>query len=150
MNWKIEDLNPKKSVTTLNRSRLAFQLLCQQGPSSQGSGFSSSHVWMWELDCEESWAPRNWYFWIVVLEKTRESPLDFKESQTVHPKWNESWICIGRTDVEAKTSILGNLIWRADSFEKTLMLERLRQEEKGMTEDEMAGWHHQLDGHEFE
>ena len=76
-----------------------------KGRSSQGYGFSSSHVWMWQLDCEESWAPKNWCFWTVVLEKTVESPLDCKEIQPAHPKGNQSWIFIGRTDVKAETSI---------------------------------------------
>ena len=74
--------------------------------SSQGYGFSSSHVWMWELDCEEGWAPKNWCLWTVVLEKTLESPLDCKEIHPVHPKGNQSWVFIGRTDVEAETPIL--------------------------------------------
>ena len=77
-----------------------------KGLSSQGYGFSSSHGWMWELDYKESWALKNWYFWTVVLEKTLENPLDCKEIQPVHPKGNQSWICIGRTDVEAETLIL--------------------------------------------
>ena len=77
-----------------------------KGPSSQGYGFSSSHVWMWELDHKESWAPKNWCFWTMELEKTLESPLDCKEIQPVHPKGNESWIFIGRTDAEAETPIL--------------------------------------------
>ena len=77
-----------------------------KGPSSQGYGFSSGHVWMWELDCEESWAPKNWCFWTVVLEKTLESPLDCKEIQPVHPKGDQSWIFFGRTDAEAETPIL--------------------------------------------
>ena len=77
-----------------------------KGPSSQGYSFSSGHVWMWELDCEESWAPKNWYFWTVVLEKTLESPLDCKEIQPVHPKGDESWVFIGRTDAEGETPIL--------------------------------------------
>ena len=86
--------------------------------SNQGYGFSSSHVWMWELDCEESWSPRNWCFWTVVLEKTLESPLDCKEIQPVHPKGDLSWVFIGRTDVEAETPILWSpdvkswLIWK--------------------------------------
>ena len=74
--------------------------------SGQGYGFSSGHVWTWELDCEESWALKNWYFWTVVLEKTLESPLDCKEIQPVHPKGYQSWVLIGRTDVEAETPIL--------------------------------------------
>ena len=106
---------------------------------------------MWELDYEESWEPKNWCFWTVVLEKTLESPLDFKEIKAVHPKGNQSWIFIGRTDVEAEAPIL----WPPD--EKNWLFRKdpdagkyWRQEEKGTTENEMAGWHHQLDGHEFE
>ena len=122
-----------------------------KGPSSQGYGFSSSHVWMWQLDYKESWAAKNWCFWTVVLEKTLESPLDCKESKPVHPKGNQSWIFIGRTDVEAETLIF----WSPDM--KSWLIgkdpdagEDWRQEEKGMAEDEMVGWHHWLDGHEFE
>jgi len=81
-----------------------------KGPFSQSYGFSSSHVWMWELDYKESWAPKNWCFWTVILEKTLESPLDCKEIQPVHPKGNQFWIFIGRTDVEAETPIL----WPSD------------------------------------
>ena len=77
-----------------------------KGPSSQSYGFSSGHVRMWELDSEESWAPKNWYFWTVVLEKTLESPLDCKEIQPVHPKGSQSWMFIGRTDIEAEIPIL--------------------------------------------
>ena len=83
----------------------------KKGPSSQGYGFSSGPVWMWELDYKESWAQKNWCFWIVVLEKTLESPLDCKEIQPVHPKGDQSWVFIGRTDVEAETPIL----WPPDS-----------------------------------
>ena len=90
--------------------------------SSQGYGLSSGHVWMWELDYKESWAPKNWCFWTVVLGKTLESPLDCKEIQPVHPKGDQSWVFIGRTDVEAKTQYFGHLMWRVDSLEKTLML----------------------------
>ena len=77
-----------------------------KGSSSQGYGFSCGHVWMWELDCEESLAPKNWCFWTVVLEKTLESPLDWKDIQPVHPKGDQSWVFIGRTDAEAETPIL--------------------------------------------
>ena len=120
-------------------------------PSSQSYDFSSSHVWMWELDCEESWAPKNWCFWTVVLEKTLESPLDCKEIQSVHPKGNQSWIFIGRTDAEAETPILWPpdvnywLIWKDPDAGKDW-----RGEEKGMAEDETVGWHHWLNLHEFE
>ena len=113
--------------------------------------FSSSHVWMWELDSKESWAPKNWCFWTVVLEKTLESPLDYKDIQPVHPKGNQSWIFIGRTDAEAEIPIL----WPPDA--KNWLIGKdsdagkgLRQEEKGTTEDEMVGWHHCLNGHVFE
>ena len=122
-----------------------------KGPSSQSYGFSSSHVWLWELGYKESWALKTWCFWTVVLEKTLESPLDSKEIQPAHPKGNQSWIFIGRTDAEAETPIL----WPPDA--KNWLIEKdpdagkdWRQEEKGMTEDEMVGWHHRLNGHEFE
>ena len=120
-----------------------------KGLSSQGYGFSSGHVWMWELDCEKSWAPKNWYFWTVVLKKTLESPLDCKEIQPINPKGNQSWVFIGRTDAETP------ILW--PPYVKNWFIGKESnagrgwgQEEKGMTEDEMAGWHHQLDGHEFE
>ena len=95
-----------------------------KGLSSQGYGFSSSHVWMWELDYKESRALKNWFFWTVVLEKTLESPLDCKEIQPIHPKGSQSWIFIERTDVEAETPIL----WPPDAknwLEKTLMLGKI-------------------------
>ena len=119
--------------------------------SSQDDGFSSSHVWVWELDYEERWVLKNWRFWTVVLEKTLESPLDCKEIQPVHPKENHSWIFTGRTYVEAETPILQPsdvkrwLIWKDPDAGKDW-----RQEEKGTTKDEMTGWHHWLNGHEFE
>ena len=95
----------------------------KKGLCSQSHGFSSSHVWLWEVDYKESWAPKNWCFWAVVLEKTLESPLDCKEIKPVHPKGNQPWIFIGRTDAEAETPILWPPdVWRADSLEKTLML----------------------------
>ena len=96
-----------------------------KGPSRQPYAFSSSHVWMWELDYKESWALKNWCFWTVVLEKTLESPLDCKEIQPVHPKGNWSWVLIGRIDIKAETLVFGHLMWRADSFEKTLMLGKI-------------------------
>ena len=122
-----------------------------KGPSSQGYGFSSSHVWMWELNYKESWALKNWCFWTVVLEKALKSPLDCKEIQPVHPKGNQSWIFTGRTDVKAETPVLcqpdvkNGLIWKDPDAGKDW-----RWEEKGMIEDEMVGWHHRLNGHEFE
>ena len=122
-----------------------------RGPSSQSYGLSSSHVWMWELDYKESWAPKNWCFWTVLLEKTLESPLDCKEIQPVYPKGNQSWIFIGRTDVEAETPIFGHLMWRTDPLKKKPDAGKgWRWEERGTTEDEIVGWHHWLNGHEFE
>ena len=116
----------------------------------QSYGFSSSHVWMWELDYKEGWVLKNWCFWILVLEKTLEGPLYCKEIQPVHPNGNQSWIFIGRTDVEVETPILWPpdmknwLIWKYPDAGKDW------RQEKGTTEDEMVGWHHRLDGHEFE
>ena len=121
-----------------------------KGLSSQSYGFSSSHLWMWELDCKEIWVPKNWCFWTVVLDKTLESPLDCKEVQLVHPKWNQSWIFMKGLMLKLKLQYFGHLMWRTDSWEKTLMLQRLKAGGEGMTEDEMVGWHHWLDGHEFE
>ena len=108
-------------------------------------------VWMWELDYKESWELKNWCFWTVVLEKTLESPLDYKKSQPVHPKGNQSWIFIGRTDAEAETPIL----WPPDAKNRLIGKDPdagndWRWEEKGTTQDEMVGWHHWLDAHEFE
>ena len=122
----------------------------KKGLSSQGYGFSSGHVWMWELNCEERWA-QNWCFWTVVLEKTLESPLDCKETQPVLSKGNQSWVFVGRTDAKAETPILWPPHAKCWLIGKDPDAWRdWGQGEKGMTEDEMAGWHHQLDGHEFE
>ena len=103
--WRESYDQPRKHI---KKQRHYF---ANKGPSSQGYGFSSGHVWMWELDCKESWAPMNWCFWTVVLGKTPESPLECKEIQQVHPKGNQSWIFVRRTDVEAETPIL----WPPDS-----------------------------------
>ena len=140
----------KKSCDKLSilKSRDYF---ANKGPSSQGYGFSSGHVQMWELNHKESWALKNWCFWAVVLEKILESPLDCKEIKPVNPKGNQSWIFIGRTDAEAEAPILWPpdeknwLIWKDPDAEKDW-----RQDGKGTTEDEMVGWHQRLDGHEFE
>ena len=121
-----------------------------KGPSSKGYGFSSSHVLMWELDHKESWVPKNWCFWIVVLEKTLESPLACKEIEPVHPKGNHSWIFIGRSDAEAETPVLWPPDWKKWLVGKDPDAGKdWRREEKGMTKDEMVGWHHWLNGHEF-
>ena len=122
-----------------------------KGPSSlihHDYGFSSSHVWMWELDYKESWAPKNWCFWTVVLEKTLESPLDCKEIQPIHPKGNQAWIFIGRTETEAEAPIF----WPPDVKSRLIRRDDAGKDwrQKRTTEDEMVGWHHRLNGHEFE
>ena len=120
-----------------------------KGPSSQSYGFSSSHVWMWELDYKESWGPKNWCFWTVVLEKILESPLDSNKIQLVHSKGNQSRIFIGRIDAETP------ILWKPDAKSWLILKDPdarkdWRWEEKGTTEDEMVGCHHWLSGHEFE
>ena len=122
-----------------------------KGPSSQGYGFSSGQIWMWEFDYKESWALKSWCFWTVVLDKTLESLLDCKEIHPVCPKGNRSWIFFERTDAEPKTPIL------CPPHVKNWLLEKdpdagkdWRWEENRMTEDEMVGWHHRLSGHEFQ
>ena len=142
--WKESYHQPRQHI---KKQRYYF---ANKGPSTQGYGFSSGCVWMWELDCEESWVPKNWCFWTVVLEKTLESPLNCKEIQPVHPKGDQSWVFMGRTDVEVETPILWPpdvkswFIWKGPDPGKDW-----GQDEKGTTEDEMAGWHHWLDGHGF-
>ena len=118
--------------------------------SSQSYGFSSSHVWMWELDHKEGWTPKNWYFWAVVLEKMLESPLDCKETKPVSPKGNQSWMFIGRTDAKAEASVLWPPDAKSQFIRKDSAGKDWSREEKGMTEDEMVGWHHRLHEHEFE
>ena len=107
----------------------------------------ASHVWMWELDHKESWAPKNWCFWSMVLEKTLQSPLDCKEIQHVHPKGNQSWIFI--EGLMLKLILQWKRPWCSNGKDPDAGKD-WKQEEKGMTEDEMVGWHHPLDGHEFE
>ena len=152
---KAEDIKTRwqKYTEELHKKIFRTQIITMvcKGPSSQGYGFSSSHVWMWELDCEESWMPKNWCFWTVVLEKTLESPLDCKKIQPVHSKGDQPWVFIGRTDPKAETSILWPLHAKSWLIGKDSDAGRdWGQEEKGMTEDEIAEWHHQLDECEFE
>ena len=145
VSWKKSYNKPRQGIRK-QRHRFADKDLY-----SQSYGFSSSHVQMWELDHKEGWALKNWCFWTMVLETTLEIPLDCKEIQPVHPKGNQSWIFIGRTDAEAKTPVL----WPPDA--KNWLLGKdpdagkdWRQEDKRTTEDEMVRWHHWLDGPEFE
>ena len=142
--WKKSCDQPRQHI---KKQRHYF---ANKGPSSQSYGFSSGHVWMWELDCEESWALKNWCFWTVVL-KTLESPLDCKEIKPVNPKGNQFWIFIGRTDAEAEAPIFWppeakNWLTGKDPEAR----KDWGQEKKGSIEDEMVGWHHRLCGHELE
>ena len=140
----------RKAMTNLESILNSRHYFANKGLSNQSYGFSSSHVWMWELDYKESWAPKNWSFRTVVLEKTLESPLDCKEIQPVHPKGNQSWIFIGRTDTKAETPIL----WPPDAKNSLIGKDPdagkdWRQEENGR-QRMMIGWHHRLNGYEFE
>ena len=142
--WKKSYDQPRQHI---KKQRYYF---VNKGLSSQSYGFSSSHVWMWELDHKEGWVPKNWCFWTVVLEKTLENRLDCKEIKPVNPKGNQSWIFIGRTDATAEAPIL----WPPDAKSRLIRKDpdagKDRRQEKETTEDEMVGWHHQLDIHEFE
>ena len=151
--WNQKMLAPWKESYDQPRQHIKKQrcYFADKGPSSQSYDFSSSVVWMWQLDHKESWAPKNWCFWTVVLEKTLESPLDSKEIKPISHKGDQSWVFIGRTDAEAETAVL----WPPDV--KNWLIGKdpdagkdWRQEEKWTTEDEIVGWHHWLNGHEFE
>ena len=154
--WNWKTLVPWKKSYDQPRQHIKKQrhYFASKGPSSQSYGFSSSHVWMWELDYKESWVAKNWCFCIVVLEKTLESPLDFKEIEPVNPRGNQSWIFIGRTDAEAEASILWPpnvknwLNWKDPDAGKDWRWES-PPPLKGTTEDEMVGWHYWLNGHEY-
>ena len=117
---KLKMLAPRKKNYDQSRQHSKNQrhYFANEGPSSHGYGFSCGHVWMWELDCEESWVPKNWCFWTVVLEKTLESPLDCKEIQLIHSKGDQSWVLM----LKLKLQYFGHLMWRVDSLEKTLIL----------------------------
>ena len=120
--WKQSYDQPRQHI---KKQRHYF---ANKGPSSQGYDFSSGHVWIWKLDYKERWALKNWCFWSVVLEKTLESPLDCKEIQPVHPKGDQSWVFIGKTVVGVFGHLwpnFGHMMWRAASFEKTLMLGKI-------------------------
>ena len=135
--WKESYDQPRQHI---KKQRHYF---ANKGPSSKGYGFSSGHAWMWELDYQESWALKNRCFWSVALEKTLESPLDCKEIQPGHPKGDQSWIFIERTDAEAETPVLWPPHVKNWLIEKDPDAGRdWGQEEKGTTEDEMVGWHH--------
>ena len=141
--WKKSYDQPREHI------KKQIHYFADKGPYSQSYGFSSSRVWMWELDYKESWAPKNWCFWTVVLEKTPESHWDCKEIKPVNPKGNQSWIFTGRTDAEAPIlwlpDVKNGLVGKDPDAGKDW-----RRKEKGTTEDETVGWHHRLNGHEFE
>ena len=143
--WKKSYDKPRRHI---KKQRHYF---ADKGPYGESYGFSSSCVWKWELDHEKGWAPKNWCFWTVVLEKTLESPLDCKEIKAVSPKGNQSWILFGRTDAEAEVPKL----W--PPYAKNWLTEKdldggkdWGQGEKRVAEDEMVGWHHRLSGHKFD
>ena len=150
---KLKDTCPWKKSYDKSRQCIKKQRhhFANKSLYSQNYGFSSSHVQLWELDHKEGRGPKNWCFWTVVLEKTLERPLNCKEIKPVNPKGNQPWLFIGRTGAEVEASIL----WPPDA--KSWLIGKdpdagkdWRQEEKGMTEDEMVEWHHWLSGHEFE
>ena len=149
-NWKTlaswrESYDKPKQCNKKHRHYFA-----NKGPSSQRYGFSSGHVWMWELDSKKGRVPKNWCFWSVVLEKTLESPLDCKEIKPVNPKGNQSWKFIGRTDAKAKTWILWPPDVKSWLTGKDPDVGKDWGQERETTEDEMVGWHQWLNGHEFE
>ena len=142
----------RKAMTNLDSIWKSRDHFADKGLYSQSYGFSSIHVWMWELDHkEEGWVPKNWCFWIIVLEITHESPLDCKEIKLVNPKGKQPWIFIERTHAEGEAPILWSFDAKSRLTGKDLDAGKdWGQEKKGATEDEMAGWHHRLSGHEFE
>ena len=145
---KRRSLLGRKFMTNLDSILKSRDITLPTKSVYQSYGFSSNHVWMWELGYKESWARKNWCYWTVVL-KTQESLLDHKEIKPVNPKGNQLWIFIGRTEAEAP------ILWPPDAKSQLIRKDPgsgkdWRQEEKGVTENKMIGWHHWLNGHEFE
>ena len=141
--WKKSYDQPRQHV---KKQRHNFD---NKGPSSQSYAFSNSHVWMWELDHKEGWVPKKWCFWTVVLEKTFESPLDYKKIKSVNPKANQPWNSL--KNLMLKLQYFGHMMKSTDQFKKDPDAGKdWRQEEKGTTEDRIVGWHHWLNGHKFE
>ena len=124
--WKKSYDPPRQHI---KRQRHYF---ANNGPSSQNHSFSSSHAWMWEMDHKESWVPKNWWFWTVVLEKTLESSLDCKVTKPVHPKGNQYWIVLEGLMLKLKLQYSGHMMWRTDSFEKTLILRETEGRRRGL------------------
>ena len=136
-------------VTNLDRVLKSRDTTLPTKVHSQSYGFSSSHIWLWELDRKESWAPKNWCFWTVVLENTLERPLGRKEIKSLNPKGNQPWIFTRRTETEAETPILWPPNEKSQLIVKGLRAGKDWRQKKQVTEDEMVGWHHRLNGHEF-
>ena len=137
-------------MTNLDSIKKQKHYFANKGPSSQSYGFSITHVWMWVLDHNDSWTPKNSYFWTVALKKPLQSPLDCKEIKLVNSKEKQSSIFIGRTDAEAEAPILWPPDVKSQLMRKDPGVEKEWRQEKGTTEDEMVGWHYWLNGHEFE
>ena len=148
---EIKRLLPLKESYNIPRQHIKKQKhhFADKCPSSQSYGYSSSHVWTWELDHKVGWGPKNWCFWTVWMEKTLENPLDSKEINLVNPKGNQPWIVIGKTDAKDEATILWAHDKRVDSLEKTLMPEKT-EGRRSVWQAEMVGWNHWLSGHEFE
>ena len=139
----------RKTMTNLDSIQKQRHYFAKKGLSSQNYGFFSSHVWLWDLSYKESWALKNWCFWNVVLEKIIEILVYCKEIKPISLKGNQSWIFFERTDVEAEAPMLWPLDVKYWLVGKDLDAEKDWRQEKGMTEDEMVGWHHRLNEHEF-
>ena len=143
--WKKTYDQPKQHI------KMQRHYFVNKGTSSQSCGFSSSHVWMWELDYKESWMLKNWCFWAVVLEKTLESPLDSKEIQPVSLKGNQSWIFIEKDWCwSCSSTTLANWLEELTHWKRPWCWERMKAGREGDDRDEMVGWHHLLNGYEFE
>ena len=140
----------RKAMTNLDSVLKSRDITANKGPFSQNYGFSSSQVRMWQLDHKEDWVLKNWCFWIVVLGKTLKSPLDSKEIKPVNPKGNQSWIFIGSTDAEAETPVLWPPEAKSWFIRKDPNAVKTEDKRRRGTEDEMVGWHHPLNGYEFE
>ena len=147
--WNRYLLLGRKAMTNLDSILKSRHYFADKGLSSQSYGFSNSQVWMWELDHKESWVPKNWCFWTAVLEKTLESSLDCKEIQPVHPKGDQSWIHWKDWCWSWNSNTLATWYEELTHWKDPDDAKDWRQDKKGMTEDEMVGWHCQLNGHEF-
>ena len=141
--WKKSYDKPREPI---KKQRHHF---ADKGLYMQSYGFYSSHIWMWEVDHKEGWVQKNWCFWTVVLEKTLESPLNCKEIKPVNPKGNQSWIFIGRTGAEAEAPIIWPPVVKSQLIKKTLTLGKIEGRRR-RGQQRMRGWHHWLNGHEFE